>query len=206
MGNWFFNLSLYLHLTSILCLTSRTTVTSARIPEEDACHRARNVCAFSRIQKGTPGLMHKWCILQRVSLGAGWNCHIQQPWNRVHKTAYCQATLYSHLTSSVIASLVLSISNVFDAVHRRTPPLLADVTDGNNNSLRVIKPPYSPGSVTCSPPKSKEKIMLNFREFARSHDSSQNWKWLVFIFPSDITQIRDTREWVTWVTKSATRL
>ena len=27
---------------TILCLTSRTTVTSARIPEEDACHRTRN--------------------------------------------------------------------------------------------------------------------------------------------------------------------
>ena len=28
------------------------------------------VCVFSRIQKGTPGLMHKGCVLQRVSLGA----------------------------------------------------------------------------------------------------------------------------------------
>ena len=55
---------------SILCLTSRTIVTSARIPEEDACYRARNLCIFSRVQKGTPGLMHKGCVLQRVSLGA----------------------------------------------------------------------------------------------------------------------------------------
>ena len=43
---------------------------SARIPEEDACHRARNWCFFSRVQKGTPGLTHKECALQRVSLGA----------------------------------------------------------------------------------------------------------------------------------------
>ena len=41
---------------TILCLTSRTTVTSARILEEDACHRARNLCVFSHVQKATPGL------------------------------------------------------------------------------------------------------------------------------------------------------
>ena len=46
-----------------------TTVTSARIPDKDACHRARNLCVFSRIQKGTPGLTHKGCVLQRISLG-----------------------------------------------------------------------------------------------------------------------------------------
>ena len=45
------------------------TVTSARIPEEDACYRMRNLCVFSRVQKGTPGLMHKRCVLQCVSLG-----------------------------------------------------------------------------------------------------------------------------------------
>ena len=45
-------------------------MTSARNPEEDACPRARNVCVFSRVQKGTPGLTHKGCVLQRVSLGA----------------------------------------------------------------------------------------------------------------------------------------
>ena len=55
---------------SILCLTSRTTVTSACIPEEDACHRARNLCVISRVKKGTPGLTHKGCVLQHVSLGA----------------------------------------------------------------------------------------------------------------------------------------
>ena len=55
---------------SILCLTSRTTVTSALIPEEDPCHRALTCGFFSRIQKGTPGLTHKRCVLQRVSLGA----------------------------------------------------------------------------------------------------------------------------------------
>ena len=57
-------------LASILCLTPRTTVTPARIPDRDACHRARNLCVFSRVQKGTPGLTHTGCILQRVSLGA----------------------------------------------------------------------------------------------------------------------------------------
>ena len=56
--------------TSILCLTSRRTVTSARISKEDTCHRTRNLCVFSRVQKWTPGLMHKGCVLQRVSLGA----------------------------------------------------------------------------------------------------------------------------------------
>ena len=55
---------------TILCLTSRTTVTSARIPDEDACHHARNLCVFSRVQEGAPGLTHKGCILQRVPLGA----------------------------------------------------------------------------------------------------------------------------------------
>ena len=30
-------------------------MTSARIPDKDACHRARNLCVFLRIQKGTPG-------------------------------------------------------------------------------------------------------------------------------------------------------
>ena len=45
-------------------------MTSARIPEEDACLRARNLCVFSRVQKGTPGLTHTDCVLQRVSLGA----------------------------------------------------------------------------------------------------------------------------------------
>ena len=55
---------------TILCVTSRTTVTSSRILEEDACHRAHNLCVFSHVQKGTPGLTHKGCVLQRVSLGA----------------------------------------------------------------------------------------------------------------------------------------
>ena len=58
-------------ILNILCLTSRTTVTSARMLEDDtSCHRARNLCVFSRVQKGTQGLTHKGCVLQRVSLGA----------------------------------------------------------------------------------------------------------------------------------------
>ena len=49
---------------TIHCLTLRTTLTSARI------HRARNLCVFSHVQKGTPGLTHRGCVLQCVSLGA----------------------------------------------------------------------------------------------------------------------------------------
>ena len=45
-------------------------MTSARIPEEDACHRARNLCVFSHVQKGTPILTHKGCVFQRVFLDA----------------------------------------------------------------------------------------------------------------------------------------
>ena len=48
---------------TILCLIPRTTVTSARILEEDACHRERNLYVFSRVQKETPRLMHKGCVL-----------------------------------------------------------------------------------------------------------------------------------------------
>ena len=59
------------HNTSTkLCITQRTTVTSARIPEEDASYRACNLCVVSCVQKGTPGWTHKGCVLQRVSLGA----------------------------------------------------------------------------------------------------------------------------------------
>ena len=43
---------------------------SARIPEEDACHCARNMFVFSRVKKGTPRLTHKGCVLQRVFLDA----------------------------------------------------------------------------------------------------------------------------------------
>ena len=38
--------------------------------EEDACHRARNLCVFSRVQKGTQRLTHKRCVLQHVFLDA----------------------------------------------------------------------------------------------------------------------------------------
>ena len=33
-----------------------------------ACHRSRNLCVFSHVQKGTPRLTHKGCVLQRVFL------------------------------------------------------------------------------------------------------------------------------------------
>ena len=60
---------IFLSAVTILCLTPRTTVMSARIPDIDACHRARNLCIFSSVQKE-----HRdWRIrdvLQRVSLCA----------------------------------------------------------------------------------------------------------------------------------------
>ena len=37
----------------ILCLTSRTTGTSARIPGEDACHRAQLVCFLTPSKRNT---------------------------------------------------------------------------------------------------------------------------------------------------------
>ena len=43
---------------------------SGRSQDEDACHRVRNLCVISHVQKGTPGLKHKGCVLQRVFLGA----------------------------------------------------------------------------------------------------------------------------------------
>ena len=50
--------------------TSRTTVTSARIPEEDACHRARN---FSHVQKRNTAfdtlvgcIMRATCVFSHV--------------------------------------------------------------------------------------------------------------------------------------------
>ena len=43
------------------------------IPEEDACYRSRNLCALFHITKNPPGLMHKGCVLQRVSLGVQWH-------------------------------------------------------------------------------------------------------------------------------------
>ena len=52
------------------CSVYASSVMSARIPDEDACYRACNLCVFSCVKKNTLGLMHKGCILQRVSLGA----------------------------------------------------------------------------------------------------------------------------------------
>ena len=34
-----------------------------------ACYHARNLCVFSHVHKGTPGLKHKGCVLQRASVG-----------------------------------------------------------------------------------------------------------------------------------------
>ena len=57
-------------VNAILCLTSRTTVTSAHIPDEDSCYGAHNLHVFSCFQKRTPGFTHKGCVLQCESLGA----------------------------------------------------------------------------------------------------------------------------------------
>ena len=40
----------------ILCFFLKTTVTSVRIPEEDAYYCARNMCFFSRVQEKNPGI------------------------------------------------------------------------------------------------------------------------------------------------------
>ena len=63
-------LPIHVYGNTLLCLTSRTTVTSARIPKEDACHRSRNLYVFSRVQRGTPRLTHTGCVLQRAFLDA----------------------------------------------------------------------------------------------------------------------------------------
>ena len=57
-------------ISTILCLMSRTIVTSALIPDEGACYGARNLRVSSRVQKGTPVFTHKGCVLQRESSGA----------------------------------------------------------------------------------------------------------------------------------------
>ena len=53
---------------TILCLSLRTTVTSARIPEKDAYYRPCSMCIFSHVQKRIPRLTRKGCVLQRYSL------------------------------------------------------------------------------------------------------------------------------------------
>ena len=63
---------------TILCLTSRTTVTSAFENDRDVstwykitrCLSCAWLLCFSRVQKGLPGLTHKWCVLQRLSYDA----------------------------------------------------------------------------------------------------------------------------------------
>ena len=55
----------------ILCLTSRATMTSACIQEEDAYYCTHNnMSVFTCIQNGILGLMHKGCALQRLPFGA----------------------------------------------------------------------------------------------------------------------------------------
>ena len=56
---------------NILCLSLRTTMISAGIPEEDAYYCARNICVFSRVQKRNPGLTRKGCVLQRMCISFG---------------------------------------------------------------------------------------------------------------------------------------
>ena len=52
------------------CLTSKMTVTSPCILDEDVCCRVCNLHVFSHVQKGTPGLAHERYVLRHVSLGA----------------------------------------------------------------------------------------------------------------------------------------
>ena len=102
---------------SILCLTSRTTVTSAR-----ACHHARNLCVFSRGQKGTPGLTHKGCVLQRVSLDAlsdvtvvlGMRQSIVQNWYTTYAVIYYGFTIVR--TQHVFPPLIYQYCNLCGSI------------------------------------------------------------------------------------------
>ena len=90
------------------------TVTSALILEKDACYHARNF--FSQVQKGTPGLTHKECILQRASLGAhcdvkvvlGMRSSILRRWNMTSQgdNPIIQETVLNNLISSVLQQLI----------------------------------------------------------------------------------------------------
>ena len=83
-------------------------MTSARIPEEDACHRARNLCVFSRVQKGTPGLTHKGCVLQRVSFGALSDVTVVLGMRQsiVNKDVYEPHTYHIHISDYIFMSLI----------------------------------------------------------------------------------------------------
>ena len=95
-------------ICSILCLTPRKTVTSARIRDKDACHRARNLCVVSRVQKRTPGLTHKGCVLQRVSLGARSDVTVVL-WMRQSIDTECICSTISPCPSSLSRNLPYSI-------------------------------------------------------------------------------------------------
>ena len=105
-------------------------MTSARIPEEDACHRAHNLCVFSRVQKGTPRLTHKWCVLQRVSFGALSDVTIVL-WMRQSIVVFgpwCPRCISSSQTCLWVASFISMLSDgrfsSHHALHYYSPMLL----------------------------------------------------------------------------------
>ena len=61
----------------------------------DICHRARNLCGFSRVQKGTSGLAHKGCILQRVSLGTLSDVTVVLGMRQSIYNIYCKAEIFA---------------------------------------------------------------------------------------------------------------
>ena len=81
INNWDYSLKIFWSLAEIwFTLTGCEVCLALQIAKwqhsytlsylEDACHRARNLCNFSGVQKGTLGLTLKGCVLQRVSLDA----------------------------------------------------------------------------------------------------------------------------------------
>ena len=98
------------HPIPILCLASRTTVTSARIPKEDACHRARNLCVVSDVQKRTPGLTHKGCmrlvacILERAQWRHG-RSRDEIKYRRVMQLEFAAGLCISYLNNNTMQDL-----------------------------------------------------------------------------------------------------
>ena len=64
----------YLELVKIFIFHVKTSSYTLSHPgntcDVSVCYRGRNLCIFSCIQKGTPGLTHKGCVLQHVFSGA----------------------------------------------------------------------------------------------------------------------------------------
>ena len=79
-----------------------------------ASYRARILCVFSHIQQGTPGLMHKGCVLQHVSLSALRDVRVDhRSWD---ETKY-RTTFYG-LDNDLIISIYF---HYFRGLHRSSP-------------------------------------------------------------------------------------